>query len=150
MAGNRPTEPGELLGVYRRPADVPDRHRLAHHAPAYEGRDVIGEWLAEHVLSGCGTDNAREKALRHGRRWRDHAEGRGVHHALAGPGDVEAYAASLSGSDRTVARYWRRLVAFYEHLLTSPDHPHLYSPVYMAADMGGAAREAWDTAAGVR
>ncbi|WP_136602227.1 hypothetical protein [Salinigranum halophilum] len=150
MAGNRPTEPGELLGAYRRLGDVPDRHRLRHHAPAYEGRDAVGGWLERHVLPGCGTEHSREKALRHGRRWREHMDERGRHHALATPADVEAYAASLSGSDRTVARYWRRLVAFYEHLLTSTDHPHLYSPVYMAADAGGEARRAWDTAAGVR
>lgn len=150
MAGNRPVAPGELLGVYRRPCDVPDRHRLLHLAPEYEGRDVWSEWSKSHVVPNCSSRDARRRVERHGRRWRGHMDGRERHHALARPADVEAYAASLDGSSRTVAEYWRRLVAFYDWLLSSPEHPHLHSPVLMAADMGGEARRVWDEAGRVR
>lgn len=148
MTGGRPTEPGMLLGVYRSLGDVPDRHLLDNHATAYEGRDVWGEWAAEHVLPDCGSECSVEEVRRHERRWKDHARGRGRHHALAGPADVDAYCAGplapLSG--RVAAAYFRRLAAFYDHLLGSTSHPHVYSPVLMAAAGGGPAATMWATA----
>jgi hypothetical protein len=146
MTGMRPTDPGDLLGVYRRPGDVPDRHRLAQHAAAYEGRDVWREWAESEVLPGCGDEGAR-LVRRHGERWRSHMEGR-RHHALARPADVHDYCAGpLAGlAGRTAAEYFRRLASFYDHLLTSTDHPHVYSPVLMAAASGGPAGGMWETA----
>lgn len=147
MAGNRPTEPGELLGVYRDLGDVPDRHRLGQHADAYEGRDVWAEWAEAEVLPDCGDEGAI-LVRRHGERWRSFMGGRGRHHALARPRDVDAYCAGpLAGnSGRTAAEYFRRLASFYGHLLTSTDHPHVYSPVLMAAAGEGPAADTWATA----
>lgn len=148
MGGARPAEPERLLGVYRAPDDVPDRHRLGNHAGAYEGRDTWGEWASEHVLPSCGSESGAAEARRHGRRWRDHMEGRGRHHALAEPRDVDAYCAGPLApvSGRVAAAYFRRLVAFYDHLLGSTAHPHVYSPVLMAAADDGPAADMWATA----
>lgn len=147
MAGNRPTDPAELLGAYRTLDDVPDRHRLREHAEAYEGQDAWGEWAEGHVLPGCSSGTGRGAAMRHERRWKAHMDGR-RHHALATPADVDAYCAGpLAGnSGRVAAAYFRRLAAFYGHLLTSTAHPHVYSPVLMAAAGGGPAAEMWATA----
>jgi len=148
MAGMRPTEASDLLGAYRDLDDVPDRHRLRTHAAAYEGRDAWDEWASEHVLPECGSESGRREALRHERRWKEHMEGR-RHHALATPDDVDAYCAGplAPNSGRVAAAYFRRVAAFYDHLLTSTGHPHVYSPVLMAAADGGPAAEMWETAA---
>lgn len=148
MAGSRPTEPGRLLGVYRRLGDVPDRHLLGNHEDAYAGRDVWSEWASEHVLPNCGSESGRQEAERHERLWKEHMRGRGRHHALAEPGDVDAYCAGPLApmSGRVAAAYFRRLIAFYDHLLGSTGHPHVYSPVLMAAAGGGPAAGMWVTA----
>jgi hypothetical protein len=147
MAGAKPTEPADLLGAYRALDDVPDRHRLREHARAYDGRDAWGEWAAEEVLPGCDSERAERTARRHERRWKSHMEGR-RHHALATPADIDAYCAGplASNSGRVAAGYFRRLVAFYDHLLTSTEHPHVYSPALMAAAGDGPASDMWVTA----
>jgi hypothetical protein len=147
MPGMRPGDPADLLGAYRTLDDVPDRHRLRHHADAYRGRDAWAEWAEAEVLPGCGEAGGR-LVRRHGEDWRGHMGGR-RHHALARPGDVEDYARGLLDgprSGRTAAEYWRRVAGFYDFLLGSTAHPHLYSPVLMAAAAGGAAGEMWRVA----
>ncbi len=146
MAGNKPSEPDRLLGVYRTLGDVPDRHLLRNHEEAYAGRDVWGEWAESEVLPDCGAGGA-ELVRRHGRRWKEHMVGR-RHHALATPADVDAFCAGplASNAGRTAAEYFRRLVDFYDHLRTSTEHPHVYSPVLMAAAGDGPAADMWETA----
>lgn len=148
MAGDRPTDPSGLLGAYRTLDDVPDRHRLRSHEAAYAGRDAWAEWTSERLLPSFGSEASREALRRHERRWKRHMEDAGRHHALATPGDVDAYCAGplASNSGRTAAEYFRRLVAFYDHLLTSTAHPHVYSPVLMAAASDGPAADMWVTA----
>ncbi len=148
MAGARPTDPSLLLGAYRSPGDAPDEHRLRAHSAAYEGRDAWGEWESEHVLPDCGSESSIEEARRHGRRWREHMRKRGRHHALAEPGDVDAYCAGplAKMSGRVAGAYFRRVTAFYDHMLTSTRHPHVYSPVLMAAAGDGPASETWAAA----
>lgn len=146
MAGLRPDEPGQLLGAYRRLGDVPERYRLGQHADAYEGRDTWRQFVEATILSGSNSEQTIRRVERQGAYWRSFMNGRGRHHALAEPADVEAYAGSLleQKADRTAAAYFRRLRSFYGWLLTSTEHPHVYSPVLMAADAGGDAAEIWE------
>ena len=140
------TEPTRRMGVYKRLGDVPDRYRLAQHAAAYEGRDVWSEWVDALEAAENLTDYRRERLDRAGRRWVGHVSDRGRHHALARPEDVETWCVGLldAVAIRTAyENYWAQLEAFYRWLQFHTDHPHVYHPVLMAAEAGGAAGELW-------
>jgi hypothetical protein len=144
MAESRRHEPGDLLGVYRELGDVPDRHRLRAFAEAYEGRDAWHEWYEARVLPECHSEHGLKEAERHERCWKAHMDGR-RHHALATPADVDDYCGALldAYSESSVAKYFRRVASFYGYLVCSTGHPHVYSPVLMAAAADGPASEAW-------
>lgn len=139
-----PNDPADLLGIYRDLDDVPDRHRLRAFADTYEKRDTWGEWYEQCVLPECNSKTGREEAIRHEERWKKHMDTR-RHHALATPADVDAYSANLfvRNSGSGVARYFRRVASFYDYLVGSTEHPHVYSPVLIAASGDGPAAKAW-------
>jgi len=63
---------------------------------------------------------------------------REAHHALAAPNDVEAWSSGLDVfQPRHAHRYWRRIRRFYDWLQWHTEHPHVYTPVLMAAAEGG-------------
>jgi hypothetical protein len=146
--GGRPTkslDPRDRLGVYKSLAEVPDRYRLHFHADAYRDRDVWQEFCEEFEYGQGSYARFEEEVDRAGDRWRAHMAGRGRHHALAVPADVEAWCAALLDdcSERRAFDYWLRVNRFYDWLLWHPDHPHVYNPVLMAAASGGAAAAVW-------
>ena len=73
-------------------------------------------------------------------------EGSGRHHALATPEDAEGFAAWLLNqySTRTSYNYWRLVYQLYEWLRWHTDHPHVYTPVLMAAVEYSATAELWE------
>lgn len=144
-AQQRPTDPHDMMGVYRTLDDVPDRRRLRQHAAAYENRDVWAEYLTDDAYERVGHEHGRAVARRVGRYWREHMDERGRHPALATPGDVEAWSAALLDeyAERTVYNYWRFVYLFYEWLRWHTDHPHTYTPVLMAVAECPAAAKIW-------
>jgi hypothetical protein len=133
------------LGVYKRLNDVPDRNRLEHYEDAYAGRDVWQEFCDE--VEYAEGDHARyeEEVDRVGDHWREFMQSRNQHHALATPGDVEAWSQELL-EDKSLRRshdYWLRVKRLYNWLQWHTDHPHRYNPVLMAAVENGAAGEIW-------
>jgi hypothetical protein len=123
--------PADRLGVYKRLSDVPDSRRLYQYASAYDGRDTWSEYRATVELS----DRMSEEWGRFSRRWKEHTEDRGRHHALGTPDDVETWSASLLDRvsvDRAY-QHWNVLEGFYNWLLWHTDHPHTYNPFHMAA-----------------
>jgi len=137
------TTPHERLGVFKQLADVPESRRLYQLASAYEGRDTWSEYRATVELS----DRMNEEWARFARRWKDHMEGRGRHHALARPGDTEAWSAGLTDRfsiDRAY-QHWAVIEGFYEWLKWNTEHTHSYNPFHMAAaDPESAARHIWN------
>lgn len=137
-----PTDPRRRMGVYKSLAEVPDRYRLKHHADAYEGRDVWGEFMDEHPRY-----SANKKTKRVGRYWTAHMEERGRHHALATPADVETFITDLL-EDRTpmtvYSPYWSQVESFYDWLQWHTDHPHHYHPILMATIEGEASAQMWE------
>lgn len=133
----------DRMGVYKRLDDVSDRHRLHHHADAYEGRDVWHEYLTDHLYPD---GDIPQKKRRFGDRWKDHTSEQGRHHALATPEDVETYSVSLLDQYAiyTAAKYWTNIERFYGWLQEHTEHPHLYHPFLMAADEYDAAGRIWD------
>ncbi|WP_222919107.1 hypothetical protein [Natrinema sp. SYSU A 869] len=149
MAKQKPVDPRNRIGVYKRLADVPDRYRLENQAAEYEGRDVWSEFIEyERETVGYDSDRYIQNSERCERYWKEHMEDRGRHHALATPTDVETFISGLL--DRMESRtayqpYWVRLESFYDHLQWRVDHPHRYHPVVMAATVPeSAARRVWE------
>lgn len=142
----RPTDPRDMMGVYKTLADVPNRRLLDQHAAAYDSRDVWGEYLIEDVHERVTGEHGRTVARRVGRYWKEHMDGRGRHHALATPEDVETWSASLLDeyAERTTYNYWRFVYLFYEWLRWHTDHPHTYTPVLMAVAENPAAGRVWE------
>ncbi|ESS06784.1 MAG: hypothetical protein A07HB70_01055, partial [uncultured archaeon A07HB70] len=113
--------PQDRLGVFKRLSDVPDSRRLYQVASAYEGRDTWANYRATVDLS----DRMSEEWGRFARRWKDHMETRGRHHALAPPADVEAWSETLLsrfGSNRAY-QHWNVIEGFYAWLMWHTDHP---------------------------
>lgn len=147
----RPTkslDPLDRLGVYKSLEEVPDRHRLATHAAAYEGRDVWHEFCVEYEYAQGDHDRYEEEVDRVGDSWREFMTDRDRHHALATPADIEAWCVhrrkAKDSSRRRLHDYWLRVNRFYDWLLWHTDHPHVYNPVLMAAADGGVAGEVWE------
>lgn len=141
------TDPIDRMGVYKRLSEVPSHYRLDQHANTYAGRDVWEEYLSSYLFKRHNSERFKEDARRAGQYWREHVKGRGRHHALATPVDVETWCAGLlgrMGHKTAYNSYWVKLERFYRWLLTHTDHPHVYSPFLMAAADGGAAGEVWE------
>lgn len=116
--------------------DVPDRYRLYHHAAAYDGRDVLAEFIAPGDERLDLSDWFFEKSATTERSWKAHMADRRRHHALATPDDVETSTVELleDRKVKTVCRdYWARVEQFYRWLQAPTEHPHVYPPVLMAA-----------------
>ena len=140
-------DPRVRMGVYKRLSDVPDRYRLDHYAAAYEGRDAWVEFVEAKLAENDHTDRYERDIHRAGRRWKEHMAARSRHHALAIPEDVDEWCIHLLDTYAiryAVERHWNYLEQFYRLLLWDTDHPHVYSPVLMAAAEYDAASELWE------
>jgi len=123
--------PHDRLGVFKQLSDVPDRRRLHQHASVYDGQDT---WASYRVTVDLG-ERMSEEWARFSRRWKDHMDERGRHHALARPDDVEAWSEWMLDSfsvDRAY-QHWNVIEGFYDWLKWHTEHPHTYNPFHMAA-----------------
>lgn len=143
MVGATATDPLARIGVYKTLSDVPNRHRLFHHADAYTGRDVWREYLIAELYGDRDIPRKRELI---GEHWKDHMATRGRHHALATPEDVATFSAYLLDqySLATALDYWTHIERMYWWLMERSDHPHLYHPFLMAAGSDEPTRVIWD------
>ncbi len=125
--------PQDRLGVFKRLSDVPDSRRFHQYASVYESRDTWGDYRATVDLS----DRMNEEWERFARRWKDHMDTQGRNHALAQPGDVEAWSETLLDEFRVDRAYqhWNVIEGFYSWLMWHTDHPHSYNPFHIAADV---------------
>lgn len=135
--------PTDRLGVFKDLSDVPDRRRLYQYGSTYGGKDTWSDYRAEYDLS----DRMSEEWERFSRRWKDHMEDRGRHHALATSEDVETWSEWLLSQfsiDRSY-QHWNVIEGFYDWLKWHTEHPHTYNPFHLAARTdGSSAREIWN------
>ncbi|WP_255197735.1 hypothetical protein [Halorarius litoreus] len=135
------------MGVYKRLSEVPSHRRLERYASEYEDADTYERFLVEERFDEVESERCRQKYRLAGRRWKEHIESRGRHHALARPADVEAWLDGLL--DRVSLNtaynvYWVKLEQFYSWLQHHPDHPHTYHPLWMAAAESEHAGIVWE------
>jgi len=148
MSARKGVRPEQYAGVFHHYEDIPERYRLQTYADQYDGEDTLGQYV-ENVLHGEGKSHSetfQQRTRRAVKSWRKHMDDRGRHHALATPDDVEAWCGDhLSRVTRETAymNYYVRIYQFYEHLVTTHHHPHVYNPFIIAAIEGGDARELW-------
>lgn len=134
--------PDDRLGVFKELSDVPDARRLYQFEAAYEGQNTWRDYREKHELS----DRMSEEWQRFARRWKDHMDDRGRHHALARPSDVELWSEWMLSqfSVNRAYQHWNVIEGFYEWLKYHTDHPHTYNPFHMAASSDGSnTREIW-------
>lgn len=154
---NRPrlsNEARDRMGVYKRIEDVPAKYRLRNHEPAYEGRDVWGDYYAEKTEK-FDTKSTRDRYEKAGRYFETFMSEVGRHRALATPGQIEAFLVALRDGEigrhnhtrniQTVYfEYFQPVEEFYTRLQWHADHPHVYHPVLMAVVEGGYALDVWN------
>lgn len=154
---NRPRLSNEVrdrMGVYKRIDDVPNKYRLRNHEPAYEGRDVWGEYYEEKTEK-FGTKATRDRYEKAGRYFGMFMSEVGQHRALATPGQIERFLVALRDGEigrhnhtrklQTVYfEYFQPVEEFYTWLQWHADHPHVYHPVLMAVVEGDYARDVWN------
>lgn len=143
----KPDDPRGRMGVYKSIDDVPDRYRLRNHSAAYKGRDVWATWQAKRTAENT-SDRFRQNIDRAGRRWANHMEDRGRHHALARSEDVDAFFRWIIEDkgwkvDTAYQPYFVQVSTFYEWLQWHTGHPHHYNPVLMAAVNGDVTPDVW-------
>jgi hypothetical protein len=126
-----PSPPHDRLGVFKQFEDVPARRRLRQFSNVYEGRDVWSDYRATADLSA----RMGEEWDLFARRWKEHMNSRGRHHALAHPDDVEAWSAWLLDQFRVDRSYqhWNVIEGFYAWLMWHTAHRHTYNPFHLAA-----------------
>jgi len=135
--------PRDRLGVYKRLEEVPSGRRFHQFASGYAGKDTWAGYRATVELS----DHMSEEWGRFVRRWKNHMDDRGRHHALARPDDVESWSVSLLEQFSTDRAYqhWNVIEGFYSWLMHHTEHPHTYNPFHMAAAAdGSSARKIWN------
>lgn len=140
MAQSNPLN--DRLGVFKGLSGVPDSRRFYQYASVYDGRDTWSEYRNTVELG----ERMSEEWARFSRRWKDHMNGRGRHHALARPDDVEAWSEELLSRfsvDRAY-QHWNVLEGFYAWLMWHTEHRHTYNPFHMAAvDLESSAGQIW-------
>lgn len=132
----------DRLGVFKSLSDVPDSRRFYQYARSYEGTDTWAKYRATVELS----DRMSEEWERFARRWKANMDECGRQHALARPGDVEAWSENLLGRFKVDRAYqhWNVIEGFYDWLKWHTEHPHAYNPFHMAANEPESnAREIW-------
>lgn len=146
MTRTQSENPDDRMGVYKRIEDVPTQHRLERYTEMYESRDVWTEFCEEYEYNHGSSEYFEQAVDRAGDHWQTHMSGRGRHHALATPGDVEAWCGVLidEKSLSTAYNYWVRIKRFYDWLQWHVDHPHVYNPVLMGVVTGEAAGQIWE------
>ena len=134
--------PHDRLGVFKGLSDVPNSRRFHQYASAYEGQDTWASYRATVELG----ERMSEEWARFSRRWKDHMDERGRHHALARPNDVEEWSVWMLDSfsvDRAY-QHWNVIEGFYDWLKWHTEHPHTYNPFHMAAvEPESRTREIW-------
>jgi len=136
MAQTKSTDPSDYMGVYKRLEDVPERRRLHQHSAAFEGRDVYGEYIDEVLFERIESERSQRDARCTERRWKEHMDERGRHHALATPDDVESWYKGLLNEmalETIYSRYFVQVEGFFSWLQSHADYPHVYHPLWMAA-----------------
>lgn len=155
-------DPKARMGVFKSIDDVPDRYRLSNYAEEFRGNDTWSWYL---MLRFDGTVNQAQGQLgkcrageieRCGRYFKAfmHRE-RDRHHALATPGDIEAFLSEIKDGYKNPTKqprttstvydtYFAPVNRFYDWLQSWVDFPHRHQPVLMACANGGVARECWD------
>lgn len=142
-------DPSDRLGVYKRLDDVPARYRLGNYDAEFRGRDTWGEFF-ESRAADVGGDLSESQAWKYercGRVWKAFMDDEGRPHALADPDHIEAFVSDLAAdltTSSTYETYFGPLTVFYGWLWTHTEYPHVYSPVLMAAETGGVARDQWE------
>lgn len=146
MTRTQSEDPNDRMGVYKRIEDVPTQHRLERYTERYENRDVWAEFCEEYEYDNGSSEHFKEAVDRAGDHWQTHMSGRGRHHALATPDDVESWCRVLidEKSLSTAYNYWVRVKRFYDWLKWHVDHPHVYDPVLMAVVTGEVADQIWE------
>jgi len=155
-------DPKARMGVFKSIDDVPDRYRLSNYAEEFRGNDTWSWYL---MLRFDGTVNQAQGQLgkcrageleRCGRYFKAfmHRE-RDRNHALATPGDIEAFLSEIKDGYKNPTKqprttstvydtYFAPVNRFYDWLQSWVDFPHRHQPVLMACANGGIARECWD------
>lgn len=137
------TDVESRMGVFKRLDDVSPRYRLENFATQFEGEETFETWATENVNAGWRRDEVNLVK----RRWIDHMDDRGRHHALATPEDVEYFFEGLL-DEMTLRRvhrpYWVELDRFYSWLAWHADYRHAYNPVRMAAAEYSSAGRVWE------
>ena len=131
------------LGVFKTLDEVPEEYRLCRHDRLFAGRDAYTAWETENI----DAEWALKESGRVERQWKSHMEGRGRHHALATPADVEAFLADLADDvqiERVYTPYWLFLKRFYHWMAWHTDYPHRYNPVLMACVEHPTSERVWN------
>ena len=91
MPPTQSSDPRDRMGIYKQLCDVPSEKRLKTYEDQYVGEQTYTQFLQTFYLERFNTKRSVEKVELAGRRWREHMEARGRHHALAMPSDVEEW-----------------------------------------------------------
>lgn len=134
--------PQDRLGVFKQLSDVPSSRRLHQFQAAYESTDT---WASYRATVDLSERMSQDWGL-FARRWKEHTNEQGRHHALARPTDVETWSTQLLDQfsrDRAY-QHWNVIEGFYEWLKCHTEHPHTYNPFHMAASKpDSSARTIW-------
>lgn len=147
MPPTQSSDPRDRMGIYKQLCDVPSEQRLKTYEDQYVGEQTYTQFLQTFYLERFNTKRSVEKVELAGRRWREHMETRGRHHALAMPSDVEEWVNVLLEKvslNTAYNIYWAKLERFYTWLQRRIDHPHSYHPFLMAAAECPTASRVWD------
>lgn len=149
MSRGLSANPNDRMGVFKSLSEVPQRYRLEQSATAFDGRDAWQEYLDASLYERYpdASQQFYDGVDRAGRRWKEHMESRGRHHALATPADVERWCGDLheNASLHTVCHeYWVRIEGFYTWMQGHTDYPHVYHPFWMAVTEYPLSREVWN------
>lgn len=150
MERQKPTTPEGYAGVFQSYDDIPERYRLETFASQYEGEATWQQYVDNVLFNEYDVPSRtlRSTTRSAGNSWRTHMAERGRHHALAAPVDVEAWCQQLLELDLShhtcYAHYFVRIYRFYEYLMNSYQHPHLYNPMLLAAIEHEGAHHIWE------
>jgi len=148
MSRRKGIHPEQYAGVYQRYDEIPERYRLETYASQYEGEDTWQEYVDDVLVpTHEPVSNSMQKSIRlAGESWREHMANRERHHALARPVDAEAWCRDLfDGRSKKTCyeHYFVRIYQFYDHMVQTSGHPHVYNPLLLAAIEHDYAEQVW-------
>jgi hypothetical protein len=137
-----------FLGAFKRVEDVPDRYYLPHFASDVDAEDAWNEFDSE-VLEGLTYHTRRYVYGKAWREWKSFCDSHNVHPALSNPQDIEAHLSEQRGFMNKLKSAhdsrFRPLFRWFRWMQFHTDYPHRYNPVVMAALLGGATADIWQT-----